>query len=61
MRYYDLDRERTGLTYDIDYMVDDETAIFANFLYNNYEDNELRYKDEYVISKQGKTVGGAGS
>ena len=54
MRYYDLTRERTGLTYDIDYMIDDQTAIFANFLYNNYEDNELRYKDEYGSLKHGE-------
>ena len=54
MRYYDLTRERTGLTYDIDYKIDDQTAIIANFLYNNYEDNELRYKDEYGSLKHGE-------
>ena len=54
MRYYDLTRERTGLTYDVDFIVDDQTSIFANFLYNHYQDDELRNKDEYGSLKHGE-------
>lgn len=54
MRYYDLTRERTGVTYDVDFIVDDETSIFANFLYNHYQDDELRNKDEYGSLKHGE-------
>ena len=53
MRYYDLTRERTGITYDLDYVINDETSIFANLLYNHYEDDELRNKDEYGSLKHG--------
>ena len=54
MRYYDLTRKRTGVTYDVDFIVDDETSIFANFLYNHYQDDELRNKDEYGSLKHGE-------
>ncbi len=53
MRFYDLTRERTGITYDIDMVVNDETAIYANFLYNHYEDDELRNKEEFGKLKTG--------
>ena len=47
MRYYDLTRERFGLTYDIDYQLNDTTFLYANLLVNEYEDDEVRFKDEY--------------
>lgn len=47
MRYYDLTRERFGLTYDFDAVVGDDTVLYANVLINEYTDDELRYKDEY--------------
>ena len=46
-RYYDLTRERLGITYDIDYRINDESSMYANILWNEYVDDELRYKDEY--------------
>ena len=53
MRFYDLTRERTGITYDIDMMIDDNTSVYANFLYNHYEDDELRNKEEFGKLKTG--------
>lgn len=46
MRYYDLTRERYGFTYDIDLLTGD-TRWYANAFYNQYDDSELRWKDEY--------------
>ena len=53
MRFYGLTRERTGLTYDIDMVIDDKTNIYANFLYNHYEDDELRNKEEFGSLRTG--------
>jgi|TARA_B100000530_G_scaffold3095_1_gene2595 TonB-dependent receptor len=47
MRFYDLTRERVGLTYDYSYDVDDDTSYYFSALHNEYIDEELRYKDEY--------------
>ena len=47
MRYYEIKRERFGFSYDIDGYIDDETRIFASFLWNQYDDAETRLKDEY--------------
>ncbi len=47
MRYYDLTRERYGLTYDADFLVGEDTSLFFNAFYNEYVDDELRWKDEY--------------
>ena len=47
MRYYDLTRERFGLTYDFDAVLANDTVVYANILINEYTDDELRYKDEY--------------
>lgn len=57
MRYYDLTRERFGLTYDADFLVGDDTSLFFNAFYNEYVDDELRWKDEYgKISQTGTTT-----
>ena len=47
MRYYDLTRERIGFTYDANLLTSDTTSIFLSAFYNEYIDDELRYKDEY--------------
>lgn len=47
MRYYDITRNRVGLTYDADYLVSDSTRLFGNLFWNQYTDEELRWKDEY--------------
>ena len=60
-RYYDLTRERLGLTYDIDYRLNDETSLFANILWNEYVDDELRYKDEYRMRDDQTDVTATGS
>ena len=37
-------------------MIDDDTSIYANFLYNKYDDEELRNKEEFG-SLMGTSVG----
>jgi len=57
MRYYDLTRERYGLTYDIDFIVNDETTLYVKAFWNEYIEDELRFKDEYgKISQTGSTT-----
>lgn len=46
-RYYDLDRERVGLTLNFDYAPTDTTTLFVRTLFNEYTDDEVRYKGEY--------------
>ena len=45
MRYYDVQRERYGLSYAIDSWVTDVTRVYANV--QQHDDAETRYKDEY--------------
>jgi len=47
MRFYDLNRQREGLTLDLDLILDDASSIFFNYLVNEYTDNETRHKDEF--------------
>jgi TonB-dependent receptor len=47
MRFYDLTREREGLTIDMDYEYSPNTSFFFNYLFNEYTDDEVRHKDEY--------------
>ena len=35
MRYYDLTREREGYTLDMDLLINDDTALFFNYLFKN--------------------------
>ncbi len=53
MRYYDLTRERMGITYDIDYTINDTSRLYATAFWNEYVDDELRWKDEYGKIKMG--------
>ena len=47
MRYYDIKRQRIGVTYDLDTLVGDNSRLFLNAFWNEYTDDELRLKDEY--------------
>ena len=47
VRYYDLTRERLGFTYDVDSLVGDSSRVFFSAFWNEYTDDELRWKDEY--------------
>lgn len=47
MRYYDIVRKRAGITYDMDYLLNSRTRAFASVFWNEYTDDELRWKDEY--------------
>ena len=47
MRYYDIKRTRLGVTYEIDYAFADQSRVFFNAFWNEYSDDELRWKDEY--------------
>lgn len=47
MRYYDITRERLGVTYEIDYAFADDSRVYFNAFWNEYTDDELRWKDEY--------------
>ena len=47
LRYYDLTRERYGFSYDINTLLDSGAVVFANVMYNQYEEDELRFKNEY--------------
>ncbi len=46
-RYYDLDRERFGLTLNFDFAASDNTTLFLRTLFNEYTDDEVRYKGEF--------------
>ena len=46
MRFYELTRERYGLSYDADLLVSDG-RVFLSAFWNQYDDAELRWKDEY--------------
>ena len=47
LRYYDLTRERYGFSYDINTLLESGAVVFANILYNQYEEDEIRFKNEY--------------
>lgn len=47
LRYYDLTRERYGFSYDINTLLESGAVVFANILYNQYEEDEVRFKNEY--------------
>ena len=42
-------------------MIDDETSMYANILWNEYVDDELRYKDEYKMRDDQTDVTASGS
>lgn len=47
MRYYDLTRERFGFSYDVNTITSNGSILYANMLYNRYEEDEVRFKNEY--------------
>ena len=54
LRYYDLFRERYGLSYDINTLLKSGAVVYANVLYNQYEEDEVRFKNEYGKIKMDK-------
>lgn len=56
MRWYDVKRERYGLSYDINTMLQSGTVLWANLLYNQYDETETRFKNEYGKIKATDTV-----
>lgn len=54
LRYYDLTRERYGFSYDINTLLESGAVVFANVMYNQYEEDELRFKNEYGKIKMAK-------
>ena len=46
MRWYDVERERYGLSYDLAYDAG-STVYYANLLHNQYDETETRFKNEY--------------
>ena len=55
MRYYDITRERNGLTYDFDTLFSDNNRFFVSLFWNEYIDDEVRWKDEFgYLDKQGE-------
>ena len=54
LRYYDLSRERYGLSYDINTLLKSGAVVYANVLYNQYEEDEVRFKNEYGKIKMDK-------
>jgi len=47
LRYYDLDRERAGVTLNFDFAATDSTTLYLRTLFNEYTDDEVRYKGEF--------------
>jgi len=55
MRWYDVERERYGLSYD--FAIDGHNiTFFGNALYNQYDEAETRFKNEYGKIKWTDTV-----
>ena len=46
-RYYDLTRQRLGFSGEMSFLLNDSTQIYIRALHNDYQDDELRFKDEY--------------
>ena len=46
-RYYDLTRERLGFSGEVSFLLNDTTQLYVRGMLNNYNDDEVRFKDEY--------------
>ena len=46
-RYYDLTRERLGFSGEVSFLLNDTTQLYIRGMQNNYNDDEVRFKDEY--------------
>ncbi len=46
MRFYDLERERSGIVFNLDYMSDSGSTVYAHLFHNVYDDTEYRGKWE---------------
>ena len=46
MRFYDLERERSGVVLNLDYMSNSGATVYGHLFYNTYDDTEYRGKWE---------------
>lgn len=46
MRFYDLERERSGIVLNLDYMSNSGATVYGHLFYNTYDDTEYRGKWE---------------
>ena len=54
MRFYDLTREREGLTIDMDYEYSPNTSFFFNYLFNEYTDDEDMDNEDNKLTEEEK-------
>ena len=52
MRYYEVQRERYGFSYDINSDINADLMVYAGLFYNMYDESEVRLKDEYGKIKE---------
>lgn len=49
LRYYDITRERTGLSVTLDYYIDEHNFLYISGMFNRYSDDETRYRKVYTL------------
>lgn len=49
LRHYDITRTRIGLSGTLDYEFDDNSSIYLRGMYNNFKDDEVRYRKIYDL------------
>ena len=47
MRWYDVQRERYGFSYDLSHVTSQGNSQWASFFYNEYDETDTRFKNEY--------------
>lgn len=47
MRWYDVQRERYGFSYDLSHVTADNNLLWMSLFYNEYDETETRFKNEY--------------
>ncbi len=58
-RFYDIDRQRIGLVFNLDFIATEDTELYLRALYNRYTDDEIRNKFEYRdLGEEGFTQDG---
>jgi TonB-dependent receptor len=58
-RDYDVERQRLGGSLSLDFRASDETALFARFLYSEFEDQEYRGRLTFEMDEE-PVAGGSG-
>jgi len=49
LRYYDITRKRMGLSATLDYRFNDNSTVYLRGMFNNFSDNETRYRKIYDL------------